>query len=133
MNNEYELIIFGANWADEMDINSFSIRPKGYLKELLELQSNLFEDDKDYEVYVGSNQNITFSKIEEPGAGKTTLEESLYCKPLTENEKNTLEKFFGVDKTFGYDFLFSVEDKIADSVESIDPKSHPVFYKLLQF
>ena len=40
----YELVKFHANWADELDINSFSIKPEGYLKELAEKYKSKIPD-----------------------------------------------------------------------------------------
>lgn len=129
----YELIKFHVNWADELDINSFSIKPEGYLKELFGLQSQLFERYPEFTVYVGSNQEITFTEIEVPGSGNPSLEDSLYSQPLNSEEKLVFDKFFKSEK-FGYDFLYCLEDYLIDSldIDSVTSEEYPVFYSLIK-
>ena len=133
LEKNYELIKFHANWADELDINSFSIKPEGYLKELFDLQSQLFERYPEFRVYVGSNQEITFTEIEVPGSGNPSLEDSLYSEPLNSEEKLVFDKFFKSEK-FGYDFLYCLEDYLIDSldIDSVTPEEYPVFYSLIK-
>lgn len=129
----YELVKFHANWADELDIDSFFIKPYGYLKELFRLQSQLFKRYPEFKVYVGSNQEITFTEIEVPGSGNPSLEDCLYSEPLNSEEKLVFDKFFKSEK-FGYDFLYCLEDYLIDSIDldSVTSEEYPVFYSLIK-
>lgn len=136
MNNEYELVKFNSDWADEMDIKSFYIKPKGYMKEFLNLSKNLFKVESNFKIYIGSNQFLIFNEIKIPGSGNPTFEESFSFSDISIQEKETFDKFFKDLEIYGYgnSILYNLEDYLLDSLPSIEElsfKDFPIFYKIL--
>ena len=135
-NEEYELIKFNSNWADEMDVESFYIKPKGYMKEFLSLSKNLFKVEPDFKIYIESNQYLIFNEIKIPGSGNNTFEECFSSNDISIQEKETFDKFFKDLELYGYgnSILYSLEDYLLDSLPSIQElssKDFPIFYKIL--
>lgn len=135
-NNEYELIKFNSNWADEMDVKSFYIKPKGYMKEFLSLSKNLFKVESDFKLYIGSNQYLTFNEVKLPGSGNYIFEDCFSSNDISTQEKETFDKFFKDLENCGYgnNILFSLEEYLLDSLPSIEElsfKDFPIFYKIL--
>ena len=93
----------------------------------------MFKRYPEFKVYVGSNQEITFTEIEVPGSGNPSLEDCLYSEPLNSEEKLVFDKFFKSEK-FGYDFLYCLEDYLIDSIDldSVTSEEYPVFYSLIK-
>ena len=134
MSNEYELIKFSSNWADEMDITAFYIKPKGYLKELLSLQEIIFKRQPVFTIYVGSNQDITFTEKEDIGSGHDTFENSFSSQEMSLEEKNIFDKFFkDLSRGFGEDVLYNIEESLFDveDLDFINPTDYPAFHSLI--
>lgn len=134
MNNEYELIKFSSNWADEMDIRTFYIKPKGYLKELLSLQERMFKNRPVFTIYVGSNQEITFTEKENRSSSHDTFENSFSSQQMTLEEKNIFDKFFkNLNRGFGKDILYNIEESVFDveDLDFINPTDYPAFHSLI--
>lgn len=133
---EYELITFKANWADELDLKSFYIKPKGYLKEFLSLSSNLFRTKSDFKIYVGSNEYLIFNEVKIAGSGNYTFEECFSSYEISIEEKETFNKFFKDLELYGYGndtTLYSLEDYLLDSlppIEELSSEEFPIFYKI---
>jgi hypothetical protein len=77
------LLIWNANWADEMDIEGFSL----YDKEEWEIYKKKLKTKKRFGIYIGSNEEIGYE------SGEDLLEE-ITVKKITPDEEKTIKKFF---------------------------------------
>lgn len=116
---EFELITFYGNWADEMDIQSFNIKPKGYLKELISMSKLVFKSHKEIEIYVGTNEIIYFTEEDPENPYRDTLRSTLSATEIPEKDKNVIEKYFDISTS---SFNIDVLEKIADILVDLLPK-----------
>lgn len=87
--NKQYLVIFEDNWADEMDINGFFTCDGAYL---IGAKETLLAYDGDLELYIGTNEEISYSSGEE-------MWNTLRIKEITLAQKEVLtEVFSGVEE-----------------------------------
>lgn len=125
----YELIKFYGNWADELNIYSFSIKPKGYIKEVFKILEEYFKNNNELSFYCGSNQKLIFENLEE-------VSENFVVTEITEEDSNTLKNLFDLNNTFTFNFniLYSlISYSVDDSSSNMDSnffneKDFPITY-----
>ena len=113
---EYELIKFYDNWADEMDIYSFCLRPKGFFKKFEEVVNKYFEFEDSLELYVGSNEEIVYESASE-------VLNSFYVENISKEEATTIKKLFNIEigsYSYGINILESLLDPILDYSEGLE-------------
>lgn len=79
------LVEWNSNWADEMDVEGWSVLSE---EEVSDLKTNLNNREGNFSVYIGTNEDITYS------CGKDMLDE-LTFKEISYDESNVLTKLFG--------------------------------------
>ena len=103
---ERVLVKWSSNWADEMDIEGFSIMKseewESYKKKVRLL--------KNFCVYIGTNEEIDYA------SGEDLLEE-IVVRNITPAEEKTLKKLVGAN--FGHnDFLFASAEEDDEETSS---------------
>jgi len=93
------LLQWDGNWADEMDIEGFSIMDK---QEWTEYKKYLTNRKSEFTFYIGTNEEIEYSN------GRELLNE-ITVTEITDKEAATVEKLFGGEGGFT-DFLSVGED-----------------------
>jgi hypothetical protein len=78
------LVIYNDNWADEMDISGFFTCHGEYL---LDVKKKLYAHKEEVEIFIGTNEEVTFSN------GKD-LWKRLEIKEISESESAVLSKLF---------------------------------------
>lgn len=113
---EYELIKFYDNWADEMDIYSFYLRPKGFFEKLKEVVNKYFKYEDSLELYVGTNEEITYGSASE-------VLNSFYVTNISEEEAKTIKKLFNIDTSsypYGIDTIECLLDTVLEYSEGLE-------------
>jgi hypothetical protein len=90
------LVIWKANWADEMDIEGFKIYDEADWKSY---ETELKARERKFDIYIGTNEEIRYDD------GKDLLN-SLKVKKITDDEAKTIKKLFGDE--FGFTQFSSV-------------------------
>lgn len=103
---EKVLVKWSSNWADEMDIQGFSIMKKQewehYKKEVIKL--------KNFCIYVGTNEEIDYR------SGEDLLEE-ITIKKISPEEERLIKKFIG-SKFGNTNFLYATDNEEENSEDT---------------
>jgi hypothetical protein len=91
------LITWNSNWADEMDISGFVITNK---KEADNLKKKLQDKKDEFEIYVGSNEEISYSN------GRELLSE-LSFKKISDSESEVISNLIGGE--YGHTEFFDID------------------------
>ena len=103
------LIEWCTNWADEMDIEGWTIVDKEKSKEII---SYVTSTNSDFSISVGTNEEIDYSN------GKEFLDDLTFTD-ITDEEANTLIKLFG--ESYGhYQFVQYFMDEDDDDYTDFD-------------
>ena len=118
----YELLEFKANWADELDVYAFYIKPLGFYEEFSNIMENYFKKNIFLKTYIGSNQSIKISK--------DNFWEIFTSQTLNKKEYEVLTKLFP-QKEFGSDVLDHILDVVIDTIPEEDLKYYPNVCEIL--
>jgi hypothetical protein len=81
------LVSYDDNWADEMDVSGSKIfDSKSELDEFFDGFKKYFEENGYYSFGIGTNEEIEYDTFSD-------FEEAFTIQPITDNEKEVLEKF----------------------------------------
>jgi hypothetical protein len=92
------LIKWESNWADEMDISGFMIVSKAEAKEF---KADLRNKKQPFEIYVGTNEEISYEN------GKELLDELEFIN-LSKAEADIIEQTLGSE--YGFTDFASIEE-----------------------
>jgi hypothetical protein len=127
------LVLFDGNYADEFDIEGFTIMDEGEFYKgtsLLKHWPEIPEDKKasyqkgktvykEMEVYFGTNEAMIFY-------GPEDFKNCVKEKRISENEIEALKETLNIDSSYGFgDIVDSVFENLADYVEH--PEEHNCF------
>ena len=88
-----KLIKYKSNWADEMDVQGWSVMSPMRHAAWEDSWADHFKDEGNYSFSVGTNEDIEYDSIEE-------FLKEFKVVDITESEADTLVKLFG--KSYGF-------------------------------
>lgn len=107
------LVKFVDNWADEMDIEGFSIMPTGQFTQwarTVEEVAKKIDDGRSFEWYFGTNEWINWDSGKE-------FKEAFSCEVITDEEADVLKRLlledfdkYGIFPS-GQDMTYFLEDE----------------------
>lgn len=104
------VVKLNTNWADEMDIEGFIITTEDEWKEYTKEIKKDFPED--CEMYVGTNEHISFSNYEE-------FMSCLKVTKVNKDEAKLIKKLFGDSYGFGHK-IWEIAEIIADNKQEED-------------
>lgn len=102
---DYVLVKYSGNWADEIDVDGFFTTTRKYYDELISRAREYFKNNTSnaYTYYVGTNEEIIYENIED-------VLNSFSVTSITEEQYKTLWELFAVyknDKNHNVGFGFT--------------------------
>lgn len=94
------LIKWSSNWADEMDVEGFVIVND---EDLQLFKENLEKINRPFYVYIGTNEEIGYDKVEH-------LKRELEFMELSEQQEKILRQIFNYDRYGFTSFYYRVMD-----------------------
>lgn len=133
---KFELIKFYGNWADEMDVHSFTVKPLGFLEELVTLSEEYLKEAEEIELHVGSNEIIYFSKENPDHPYRSTVKSTFQAEEISSEDRETLVKLFNLKDAFVFniDVFGRLAENLLSGLSLKDEeilKSYPLIHKEL--
>jgi len=94
------MMIYSGNWNDEIDVDGFVIMKRKQMAYFTKFLRNFKEP---------ISVSLGFNDYEEYDNGKDLLEEISF-QEITQEEFDTINKFFGTSNDFGDNLILSIRD-----------------------